>query len=449
MIDNKQLWDSCLEEIEQTVSKANFITWFKNTYLQKQDHGIAHIGVPNEFVRDWLQNKYEKTILKALMNYSNSIRGVKFSVYKTPPKNKIIQKNTISSYNELPLSTSENYVNQEDNLNPRYTFKSFIVGPFNELAFAASQAIINKPGVSYNPFFVYGPSGLGKTHLIQAIGNEIKERYPNKTVKYISLERFAIDYINAVRNNKPNEFKQKYRKYDVLIMDDIQFISNKEKTQEELFHLFNNLYETNKQIIFSSDKHPNYISGLEDRLKTRFSSGMIVDVTEPDFESRVAIIRSKALEAGVELQGDVVEYIASSISNSVRELEGSLNTILCQAQLKNREISLVEAKNLIKNNIKPKKNISIPEVVKIVSDFYNIDEQSIYEKTRRKEIVKARQVVMFILREDFNVSYPLIGQKLGGKDHTTVIHSCTKIKDELKSDTELTGEIEQIRILFT
>lgn len=448
MIDNKQLWDSCLGEIEQTISKANFITWFKNTHLQKQDHGIAHIGVSNEFIRDWLQNKYEKVILKTLMNYSNSIRGVKFVISKTPPKNKIIQRNSIQSFNELPLTETYNS-NQEDNLNPRYTFKTFIVGSFNELAFAAAQAIINKPGVSYNPFFVYGPSGLGKTHLIQAIGNELKEKYPHKTIKYVSLERFAIDYLNSLRNNKPNEFKQKYRKYDVLIMDDIQFISNKEKTQEELFHLFNNLYETNKQIIFSSDKHPNYIPGLEDRLKTRFSSGMIVDITEPDFESRVAIVRSKAIEAGIDITDEVTEYIASSISNSVRELEGSLNTIICQIQLKNREISLQEVKNLIKNNIKPKKNISIPEVVKIVSDFYNIDEQSIYEKTRRKEIVKARQMVMFILREDFNVSYPLIGQKLGGKDHTTVIHSYTKIKDELKNDSELIGDLEQIRALFS
>lgn len=450
MIDNKQLWDSCLGEIEQTISKANFITWFKNTHLQKQDHGIAHIGVPNEFIRDWLQNKYEKIILKTLMNYSNSIRGIKFVISKTPLKNKALQKNSIQVFNELPLTeTYSSSSQQEDNLNPRYTFKTFIVGSFNELAFAASQAIINKPGVSYNPFFVYGPSGLGKTHLIQAIGNEIKEKYPHKTIKYISLERFAIDYVNALRNNKPNEFKQKYRKYDVLIMDDIQFISNKEKTQEELFHLFNNLYETNKQIIFSSDKHPNYIPGLEDRLKTRFSSGMIVDVTEPDFESRVAIVRSKVAESEIEVSDEIIEYIASSISNSVRELEGSLNTIICQIQLKNREISLQEVKNLIKNNIKPKKNISIPEVVKIVSDFYNIDEQSIYEKTRRKEIVKARQMVMFILREDFNVSYPLIGQKLGGKDHTTVIHSCTKIKDELKSDTELTGDLEQLRAMFS
>lgn len=447
MIDNKQLWDSCLTEIEQTISKANFITWFKNTHLQKQDHGIAHIGVPNEFVRDWLQNKYEKVILRTLMNYSNAIRGVKFTISKTPPKNKLIQRDSIQVFNELPLS-EPNLITSESNLNPKYTFKNFIVGSFNELAFAAAQAIINKPGVSYNPFFIYGPSGLGKTHLIQAIGNEIKEKYPQKTVKYISLEQFAIDYVNALRNNKPNEFKQKYRKYDILIMDDIQFISNKEKTQEELFHLFNSLYETNKQIIFSSDKHPNYIPGLEDRLKTRFSSGMIVDVTEPDFESRVAIIKSKIIDAGIEVGDEIIEHIASSISNSVREIEGTLNTIICQVKLKNRPISLIEAKNLIKNNIKPKKNISIPEVVKIVSDFYNIDEQSIYEKTRRKEIVRARQMVMFILREDFNVSYPLIGQKLGGKDHTTVIHSCAKIKSELKNDSELTGDLEQLRAMF-
>lgn len=448
MIDNKQLWDSCLGEIEQTVSKANFITWFKNTHLQKQDHGIAFIGVPNEFIREWLQNKYEKVILKTLMNYSNSVRGVRFVIAKTPPKNKVIQRNSIQIFNELPLN--EPYVsNQEDSLNPRYTFKSFIVGSFNELAFATAQAIINKPGFSsYNPFYIYGPSGVGKTHLIQAIGNEIKEKYPHKSVKYISLERFTIDYINSLRNKKTNEFKQKYRKYDVLIIDDIQFISKREKTQEELFHVFNIFHETNKQIIFSSDKHPNQILGLDDRLRTRLSSGMNIDITEPDFESRFAIVKSKAQESGIELSNEIIDHIASSISSSIRELEGSLNTIICYIQLKNREISLQEVKNLIKNNIKPKKNISIPEVVKIVGDFYNIDEQSIYEKTRRKDIVRARQMVMFILREDFNVSYPLIGQKLGGKDHTTVIHSCTKIKDELKNDPELTGDLEQIRSMF-
>ncbi len=270
----------------------------------------------------------------------------------------------------------------------------------------------------------------------------------NGSNSLIIEKRKPIDQDSRIRNNKPNEFKQKYRKYDVLIMDDVQFISNKEKTQEELFHLFNTLHETQKQIIFSSDKHPNQIIGLEDRLRTRFGQGMIVDITEPDIESRTAIIRSKLDENGLALPDDVVEYIATAISGSIRELEGSLNTVICQIQLKKRDLSVMEVKKLIKNNIKPGKNVSIQNVVKTISDFYEVEEENIYEKTRRKEIVRARQLIMYILREDFNISYPLIGQKLGGKDHTTVIHSCLKIKNDLKGDPKLVRDLEQIRVMF-
>jgi chromosomal replication initiator protein len=451
MIDNKQIWDSCLNEIENNLSRANFVTWFKNTKLTKQENGTAYIGVPNEFVKDWLKNKYDKLILKTLMNYTQGVRNVEFSIYKHNPNKKEgdigLNQNSIIINNELPLNNL--YIDKRDNLNPRYVFETFVVGSFNELAYAAAQAIIKNPGKSYNPFFIYGPTGLGKTHLIQAIGNAIKEKFPGKNIHYIPLEKFAIDYVNALRNNKPNEFKQKYRQYDVLIMDDVQFISNKEKTQEELFHLFNSLYENNKQIVFSSDKHPNYIPGLEDRLRSRFGSGMIVDVNEPDTESKIAIIKSKLEENGIDLSDEITDYIATSMSGSIRELEGTLNTIICQVQFKKRDLSLMEVKKLIKNNIKPKKNISVQNIVKTISEFYDITEDSIYEKTRRKEIVKARQVIMYILREDFNVSYPLIGQKLGGKDHTTVIHSCLKIKNDLKEDPKLAEEVEQIRVMFS
>lgn len=449
MIDNKQIWDSCLNEIENNLSRANFVTWFKNTRLTKQENGTAYVGVPNEFVKDWLKNKYDKLILKTLMNYTQGVRNVEFSIYKHNPNKKegdISTQSSIIINNELPLNNL--YIDKRDNLNPRYVFDTFVVGSFNELAYAAAQAIIKNPGKSYNPFFVYGPTGLGKTHLIQAIGNAVKERFPGKNIHYIPLEKFAIDYVNALRNNKPNEFKQKYRQYDVLIMDDVQFISNKEKTQEELFHLFNSLYENNKQIVFSSDKHPNYIPGLEDRLRSRFGSGMIVDVNEPDTESKIAIIKSKLEENGIDLSDEIIDYIATAMSGSIRELEGTLNTIICQIQFKKRDLNILEVKKLIKNNIKPKKNISVQNIVKSISEFYDITEDSIYEKTRRKEIVKARQIIMYILREDFNVSYPLIGQKLGGKDHTTVIHSCLKIKNDLKEDPKLVEEIEQIRIMF-
>ena len=446
-MDTKQLWKSCLQEIETSVSKANFSTWFKNTSILKEDTGIIYVGVPNEFVRDWLKNKYHKLITKTITDSYENMRAVEYVITKIETNKEEAVKTKETQINkELPLA--DLYISPEDNLNPKYRFNSFIVGSFNELAYAASQAIIENPGTKYNPFFVYGGTGLGKTHLIQAVGNSIKEKYPNKRVHYLTLEKFATDFINSLQNNKANSFKEKYRKYDLLIIDDIQFIGKMEKIQEELFHTFNTFYENNKQIIFSSDKHPNYIPELADRLKSRFAAGMIVDVSEPEYESRLAILKVKLEEHEVDVDQEIIEYVASTIRGNIRELEGSLNTIVCHYRLKNKPLSLSEVKNLLKNNIKPKKNVSIKDVVKMISDYYNLDESSIYEKTRRKEIVKARQVVMYLLREDFNVSYPLIGQKLGGKDHTTVIHSYLKIKGDLKKDGQLMQEIEQIRIMF-
>jgi chromosomal replication initiator protein len=447
-MDTKQLWNTCLSEIETTVSKANFSTWFKNTSILKEDTGIIYVGVPNEFVRDWLKNKYHKLITKTIADIYENMRAVEYVITKIETNKQEVSKILDINKNNKELPLADLYISPEDNLNPKYHFNSFIVGSFNELAYAASQAIIENPGTKYNPFFVYGGTGLGKTHLIQAVGNKIKEKYPNKKVNYITLEKFATDFINSLQNNKANSFKEKYRKYDLLIIDDIQFIGKMEKIQEELFHTFNTFYENNKQIIFSSDKHPNYIPELADRLKSRFAAGMIVDVSEPEYESRLAILKVKLEEQAIDLSPEIIEYVASIIRGNIRELEGSLNSIICQYKLKNKPLSLSEVKNLLKNNIKPKKNVSIKDIVKTISEYYNLDESSVYEKTRRKEIVKARQVVMYLLREDFNVSYPLIGQKLGGKDHTTVIHSYLKIKEDLKNDMQLIQEIEQIRIMF-
>ncbi len=448
-MNTKQLWDNCLAEIEAGMSKANFSTWFKNTSIVKESAGIIYIGVPNEFVRDWLQNKYHKLITKTIADAYDSMRAVEYLISKVENKKPDAPTTTEASFfvnKELPLK--DLYINPDDNLNPRYQFNSFIVGTFNELAYAASQAIIDNPGTKYNPFFIYGGTGLGKTHLIQSIGNSIKEKHANKKVHYITLEKFATDFVNSLQGNKANSFKEKYRKYDLLIIDDIQFIGKMEKIQEELFHTFNTFYENNKQIVFSSDKHPNYIPELADRLKSRFAAGMIVDVSEPEYESRLAILKVKLNEQNVILDQEIVEYIASAVEGNIRELEGSLNVIVCQYHLKNRPLTLLEVKSLLKNSMKPKKNIAIKDVVKMVSEHYQIDEADIYDKTRKKEIVRARQVVMYLLREDFNVSYPLIGQKLGGKDHTTVIHSCLKIKSDLKNDPQLMEELEQIRIMF-
>ncbi len=446
-MNTEQLWKNCLVDIETGLSKANFSTWFKNTSILREDAGIIYIGVPNEFVRDWLKNKYHKLITKTIADAYENMRAVEYTITKIEPnKQEIFPQNEPYVNKELPLK--DLYINQEDNLNPRYQFNSFIVGGFNELAYAASQAIIDNPGTKYNPFFIYGGTGLGKTHLIQAVGNSIKEKHPGKKVHYMTLEKFATDFINSLQNNKANSFKEKYRKYDLLIIDDIQFIGKMEKIQEELFHTFNTFHESNKQIIFSSDKHPNYIPELADRLKSRFAAGMIVDISEPEYESRLAILKVKLREQNINLEPEIVEYIAATIQGNIRELEGSLNTIVMQFRLKNRPLPLTEVKNLLKNNIRPKRNIAIKDVVKVVSGYYKLEESSIYEKTRRKEIVRARQVVMYLLREDFNVSYPLIGQKIGGKDHTTVIHSCLKIKNDLKNDPQLTQELEQIRVMF-
>jgi chromosomal replication initiator protein len=448
MVENKQLWDNVLSDIEICVSKANFSTWFKDTKIVKQKDGIIFLAVRNEFVKDWLFNKFHKTILKSLRELSSGIRGLEYIISEETEEdsgvfNNIEKINTIN--NELPLN--DLYINKEDNLNPKYTFDSFIIGSFNDLAHAAALAVTKNPGTSYNPFFIHGGTGLGKTHLMQAMGNYIKENY-NKKVHYVTSEKFSIDYISSLQNGNINEFKDKYRKYDVLIMDDAQFLSKKTKTQEELFHVFNSLYEKNKQIILSSDKHPNFIPDLEDRLRSRFSAGMIVDVSLPEYESRFAILKNKANSRNFFPPEEILEYLASSLECNIRELEGILNSLIIQSQLKDKNLIIDEVKNLIKNNTKPKKNISPKEIIKLVSGYYKVKESEIYKKTRKKEIVKPRQIIMFLLREDFDISYPTIGQKLGGRDHTTVIHSCDKIKKDIKNNNVLLQEIEQLRAMF-
>ncbi|MDB5254093.1 MAG: dnaA [Parcubacteria group bacterium] len=447
MIDYKQLWQSVLTEIELSISPANFTTWFKDTHIVKEDGGVIVLSVPNAFAKEWLLQKYHTTILKILHEKNPGIHSIEYVVNKEESKRKDERPHMDFGMRELPLP--EVQVNKDDNLNPRYTFDSFVIGSFNELAHAAAQAVIKNPGVVYNPLFIYGSTGHGKTHLIQAIGNHIKTANPSKKVFYMTSEKFGQDCMNALQTQKMTTFKEKYRKYDLLIMDDVQFFSDKQKFQEELFHLFNTLYDNNKQVIFSSDKHPHFIHGLEDRLKGRFSAGMIIDIPAPDEESRVAIITSKAKQQGLVLPKETVDYLAHSVSGNIRDLEGVVNTLFMHAQLKGREINITDVRNFVKNNAKPKRTVAIKDLVKIVSDFYDVEEGSIYEKTRRKEIIKPRQVIMYLLREDFNISYPTIGQKLGGRDHTTVIHSCEKVKEDLKTNTVLSDEIGQIRNLLT
>lgn len=447
--DAQTTWQHALNDLELVVSKANFITWFKNTYGIKLEEGVFYVGLPNEFYRQWLSEKFHKEILKSLRHHNESIRSIEYIISKTapvpvpPPTPK---KHTVTPppLKELPLEASS----KKDNLNPKYTFDNFIIGPFNEVAYSAAQATLRQPG-TYNPLFIYGATGIGKTHLIQAVGNALKEKNPNISILYINTEKFTNDIIGAIQSHKIATLKEKYRAHDVFIMDDIQFLSGKDKVQEELFHLFNIFYDKNRQVIFSSDKHPNYILGLEDRLKSRFSQGMIIDISKPEYESRVAILQAKCKDFGITVSHEVLDFIAAHVEGNIRELEGIFNTLMVQISSKHRDLTVAEVKLLIKNNIKPKKNVSTEEIIKTISHFYNLDESLIYEKTRRKEIVRARQVAMYLLREDFNISFPLIGRKMGGRDHTTVIHSCEKIKHDIETDVELAQEVEQIRAMLS
>ena len=449
--DNKQLWIQTLTQIELQVSKANFSTWFKDTFIIKVEDGCVHLGVPNPFVRDWLLNKYHKMILKILRDISENIRGIEYHIAKNvniKRNDELIPSKKCDETTVSTLPLSEHYINKEDGLNPKYTFDNFIIGSFNENAYAASQAILKNPGRSYNPLFIHGNTGYGKTHLIQAIGNYLKKAFTDIKVHYTTSERFTSDYIASMQGNRVNQFKDKYRKYDVMIMDDIQFLSKKEATQNELFHLFNILHENNKQIIFSSDMHPNLIPDVADRLKSRFSQGIIIDIQAPDHESRSQIIKNKAQSLGIPVNDEIITYLADVVEGNIRELEGAVNTLLCQIQLKGRDLTILDVKNTIKNNSKPRRLASIKDVIKIVADFYSISEEDILNKTRRKEVVRPRQVMMYLLREDFNISYPTIGDKLGGRDHTTVIHSCDKVKNDIKVDSALSQEINQIRGLL-
>lgn len=445
-MDNKELWVLALAEIEGGISKANFTTWFKDAYISKQEDGVVYLSLPNQFVKEWVSSKYHALLLKTLRSFVGDVRSLEYVVSRR-------KHDQVEDTHTLPptpgaLPLQDLYINKEDNLNPRYVFDSFVVGSFNELAYAAAQQVIKNLGTSYNPLFVYGRTGYGKTHLIQGVGNVVKKNYPNKKVFYITSEKFSQELVNALQSNKVNAFKEKYRKYDVFIMDDVQFLSHKEKMQEELFHLFNTLYDSNRQIVFSSDQHPNYIPNLEERLKSRFNAGMIVDIGAPDKESRVAILKAKSGLLGFSFNDEVLDHLAATIDGNVRELEGALNTLVCQCQLKQRELSLGEVKTLLKNNLRPRRIIPVKDVVRVIADFYNIDEESVYKKTRKKEVVKPRQLIMYILREDFSLPYPAIGQKIGNRDHTTVIHSYEKIKRELGTDTELEQEINQIRALL-
>lgn len=442
-LDTKQLWENTLTNIELSISPASFKMWFGETHIVRIEGGVVYVGVPNQLTKDWLSERFGKLILKTIRGFVDTIRGVEYVVSKQEPK-RAPEKITPSEQSGSELPLADYYVNRSDNLNPRYTFDTFVVGSFNELAYTAADAVAKNPGIAYNPLFVYGETGRGKTHLIQSVGNYIKKAFAQKKVYYLTAERFGFDFMNAINNRTIPTFKEKYRAYDVLIVDDIQFFSKKGTLQEEFFHLFNTLHDCNKQIVCSSDRHPNLIPDITDRLQSRFVSGMTVAIQEPDHESRMAIIKTKGEGIGLNLSDEIVEHISLAIPGNIREIEGMLNTILIQIQLKGDADDEI-IKEIVKSTTKPKRSVSVKNIIGKIADFYGVEESSMYAKTRKREIVRPRQIIMYILREDFHLSYPAIGTVFGGRDHTTVIHACEKIKKDLGQSEDFKAEVAEIR----
>ncbi len=442
-LDTKQLWENTLTNIELSISPASFKMWFGETHIVRIEDGIVLIGVPNQLTKEWVSERFGKLVLKTVRGFVDTVRGVEYVVSRENAR-KAPEKVPLEPRNESELPLTDYYINRSDNLNPRYTFDTFVVGPFNELAYTGAQVVVKNPGIAYNPLFVYGETGRGKTHLTLAIGNQVKKLSPSKKVYYLTAERFGFEFMNAITNRTMPAFKEKYRGYDVLVVDDIQFFSKKGTIQEEFFHLFNTLHDANKQIVCSSDKHPNLIPDITERLKSRFISGMTAAINEPDHESRMAIIRAKGESVGLSLSDGIVEVLSLAAPGNIREIEGMLNTVLCQTQLKGA-LSDDQIRDLIKTTARPKRTVSVKHVIARIAEFYNIDEGSMYAKTRRREIVRPRQIIMYVLREDFHLSYPAIGSVFGGRDHTTVIHACEKVRGELEGDGDLKVQLEEIR----
>ncbi len=451
MNNHEGLWQSVLGEIELSISRANFITWFRETGVLKIKDGLVTVGVPNGFSKEWLENKYNKIILRALRNLSPDIKELKFIINQAgtqPLSDRILhslEKKKGLSVLEQPFHEFE--IDKETNLNPKYTFENFIVGSFNELAQAAAKAVINNPGEIYNPLFIYGGVGLGKTHLLQAVGNAVVEKYKKKKrVKYISSEKFTSELVSALHNGRTEDFKENYRQIDVLIIDDIQFLAGKEKTQEEFFHTFNFLHQKNKQVIISSDRPPKAISTLEERLRSRFEGGMIADISYPDLETRMAILKSKAEEKKVSVSDEILNYIATNVQKNIRELEGALNRVLASIKLSNTTLDLEQVIKVLNNIISsPKKITNYKNIIQVVAEFYDINISDLINRCRKKEVVYPRHLAMYLIRGELKKSFPFIGEKLGGRDHTPVMYACEKLNKEIESNEILQQELSLIR----
>jgi chromosomal replication initiator protein len=455
-MDAKQVWRAALGELQVSLSPANYETWLRDTQLLDVDEQRFRIAVPNGFAKDWLESRYRSLISQTLARIVGYSVQVEFVIGSTPDSSPETSSTEAAHGPAGPspqVRVEPTRVGGEGGatyINPRYTFSNFIVGSANRLAHAASLSVAERPGHAYNPLFLYGGVGLGKTHLMHAIGNQVIAKFPRKRVVYATSEKFTNEFITSIQQGKIDEFRARYRRIDLLLIDDIQFIADKERTQEEFFHTFNAIHEDGKQIVLSSDRPPKAILTLEERLRSRFEWGLIADLTAPDLETRIAILRAKAEEGAVPITSDVIEFIARKVVSNIRELEGALNRMVAYASMGSMPIGIELAQAVLSNVLyNPKKRQVTPErIARVVSDYYSVPMDVLQGQKRDKAIVVPRQIAMFLMRAETDVSLLRIGAELGGRDHSTVLHACDKITREVAVNDELRREIAAVRELI-
>jgi chromosomal replication initiator protein len=451
-MDAKQVWRAALGELQVSLSPANFETWLRDTHLVDVDDQRFRIAVPNGFAKDWLETRYRSLISQTLarvVGYSVQVEFVVAGTSEVEAQAAAVAQQPVR-VEPTRVGAPEGASGGATNLNPRYHFSNFIVGSANRLAHAASLSVAERPGHAYNPLFLYGGVGLGKTHLMHAIGNAVATKFPRKRVVYATSEKFTNEFITSIQQGKIDEFRARYRRIDLLLIDDIQFIADKERTQEEFFHTFNAIHEDGKQIVLSSDRPPKAILTLEERLRSRFEWGLIADLTAPDLETRIAILRAKAEEQGTPITSDVIEFIARKVVSNIRELEGALNRIVAYASMGAMPISIELAQAVLSNVLyNPKKRQVTPErIAQAVSNYYGVGMDALQGQKREKSIVVPRQIAMYLMREETDVSLMRIGAELGGRDHSTVLHACDKINREMQVNDEMRREVAAVRELI-
>lgn len=450
--DAISVWKNCLTIIKENVKPMTFNTWFLPIRPVSFENNVIKIQLPTQFFWEWIDEHYNHILNKAIQTVLGPQGKLTYIIADEKESDSELKISVAKSTDEVktqPQTTKPSNGNSSfnSNLNPRYRFDNFIKGEGNQLARATAGAISDNPGeTSFNPFFVYGGVGLGKTHLIQAIGNRIIEKFPEKKVIYLSTDSFTVEFVEAIQSNRVNEFQNFYRNIDVLIIDDIQFLTGKEKTQDLFFHIFNTLHQARKQIILSSDRPPKELKGMDERLISRFKWGLAADIQPPEYEMRIAILKNKAEEFGMTISNDIVEYIASNITSNIRELEGCLIKMLATASLNSKDISLDLARKIVREIASDRKvNLSIDDITKIVCEFLNVPENKVRDKTRKKEIVLARQLAMYFAKEYTKSSLKTIGLHFGGRDHSTVIHACNSIEVEMKDDIQLAELVNKLK----